>query len=80
MNRKIIIRKSEFFAKNNFFYRALNNRELEDRIKKHMEKIQVHRRKNYEDITEELESARRNLEMVSFSSLMTAQHKHPHHL
>ncbi|KXJ16151.1 hypothetical protein AC249_AIPGENE4557 [Exaiptasia diaphana] len=44
--------------------RALRERDLEDRIRNHMEKIQVHRRKTYEDISEELESARRNLEQA----------------
>ena len=48
------------------FYRALEDRELETRIKVHMEKLKEHRNKTYESVQEELESARKNLEMVSF--------------
>ncbi|XP_048585417.1 leucine-rich repeat-containing protein 27 isoform X2 [Nematostella vectensis] len=44
--------------------RALLDRELEDRIRMHMDKIQDHRRKTYDNIQDELESARRNLEMA----------------
>jgi len=44
--------------------RALEDRELETRIKVHMEKLKEHRSKTYESVQEELESARRNLEMA----------------
>jgi len=45
--------------------RALEDRELETRIKLHMEKLQEHRSKTYGSIHDELESARNNLEIVS---------------
>lgn len=45
--------------------RVLEDRELETRIKQHMEKLQQHRSKTYGSIHDELESARENLEMVS---------------
>ncbi|KAL9983587.1 hypothetical protein ACROYT_G005782 [Oculina patagonica] len=44
--------------------RALGDRELETRIKVHMEKLKEHRNKTYGSIQEELESARRNLDMA----------------
>ncbi|XP_029198184.1 leucine-rich repeat-containing protein 27-like [Acropora millepora] len=44
--------------------RALEDRELEKRIKIHMEKLQDHRTKSYGSIQDELASARRNLEMA----------------
>ncbi|XP_068709488.1 leucine-rich repeat-containing protein 27-like isoform X3 [Montipora foliosa] len=44
--------------------RAIEDRELETRIKMHMEKLQDHRTKAYGSIQEELESARKNLEMA----------------
>jgi len=44
--------------------RALEDRELETRIKMHMEKLQDHRSKTYGSIQEELESARNNLQMA----------------
>ena len=47
--------------------RALEDRELETRIKQHMEKLQQHRSKTYGSIHDELESARENLEVVSAS-------------
>lgn len=50
-------------------YRALGDRELETRIKVHMEKLKEHRNKTYESVQEELESAKRNLEMVSLAFL-----------
>lgn len=48
-------------------FRALEDRELENRIKIHMEKLQDHRTKSYGSIQDELASARRNLEMASDS-------------
>ncbi|XP_022792726.1 leucine-rich repeat-containing protein 27-like isoform X2 [Stylophora pistillata] len=44
--------------------RALGDRELEKRIKVHMEKLKAHRSKTYGSVEEELESAIRNLEMA----------------
>ncbi|XP_073239430.1 leucine-rich repeat-containing protein 27-like isoform X2 [Porites lutea] len=44
--------------------KALEDRELETRIKQHMEKLQQHRSKTYGSIHDELESARENLEMA----------------
>lgn len=52
-----------------FCHRALGDRELETRIKVHMEKLKDHRNKTYGTIQEELESARKNLDMVSVTSL-----------
>ena len=47
------------------WHRALEDRDLEKRIKVHMEKLKEHRGKTYGSIEEELESARKNLEVVS---------------
>lgn len=47
------------------WHRTLEDRDLEKRIKVHMEKLKEHRGKTYGSIEEELESARKNLEMVS---------------
>ncbi|XP_058954381.2 leucine-rich repeat-containing protein 27 isoform X2 [Pocillopora verrucosa] len=44
--------------------RTLEDRDLEKRIKVHMEKLKEHRGKTYGSIEEELESARKNLEMA----------------
>ena len=59
---------------NNYFNccrRALEDRELETRIKMHMDKLQDHRTKTYGSIQEELESARKNLDMASVRSRLS---------
>ena len=66
---RICARKRLFEYRRFWFvsYRALEDRELEKRIKIHMEKLQDHRTKSYGSIQDELASARRNLEMASDS-------------
>jgi hypothetical protein len=54
----------------------LRDRELEDRIKTHMDKIQQHRNKAYDDIAGELASARRNLEQVSIINSFSPLYYH----
>lgn len=42
----------------------MNDRELESRIKDHMKKVTEHRAKSFKNISDEVEEAKNNLEMV----------------
>ena len=57
----------------NCCHRAIEDRELENRIKMHMEKLQEHRTRTYGSLEEEMESARKNLEMASISFHSTSR-------